>query len=87
MNNRFLKLLARAGLGCCLLATLVVATGGCTPDAYREDADFEVGRILRDRKQRTLNYQPEAVADTSVPEKPVRAAYHKIPSTPAHRNW
>lgn len=38
--------------------------------------------ILRDRKQRTLGYQPEVEARSSVSEKPSRAAYEKIPATP-----
>ena len=35
--------------------------GGCSPDAYRRQADEQVYRILRDRKRDTLGYDPQAV--------------------------
>lgn len=56
--------------------------GGCTPTVYKNWADSQVQDILKDRKQKTLGYQPEVEAKTTVPETPAPAAYDKIPTTP-----
>ena len=82
VNNRLQTSLARAGMGSLLAAVVLVSTIGCTPEAYRQEADIQVERILRDRKPTALGYQPEAVADTTVAPKPAPAAYQKIPVTP-----
>ena len=64
------------------LILLSAALCGCTPDAYQRDADLQVSRILRDRKEQTLGYQPKTpIAPTTVPTL-TKKAYAKIPQTP-----
>lgn len=68
-----------------LIGTILVATllaSGCTPEAYKRSADRQVHEILRDRKEKTLGYTPETVAEATVPTEPDRTAYVKIPQTP-----
>src|SRR3954462_6565938 len=43
-----------------LLALGAGATGGCSPDFYKGQADAQVYQILRDRKYDTVGYNPEA---------------------------
>ncbi len=66
---------------CTILAATVLALG-CTPDAYKRSADRQVQDILRDRKEKTLGYVPESVAESTVPTEPGDEAYVKIPQTP-----
>lgn len=54
---------------------------GCTADAYRREADREVQRILRQRKEAALGYQPEAVASDEAAPAARRRDYQKIPTT------
>jgi outer membrane protein TolC len=60
----------------------VAVAGGCTPDAYRDDADLQVGSLVRDREKQTLTYAPKVEID----DKPTPAAphhpYEKIPASP-----
>ncbi len=54
---------------------------GCSADAYRRSADAEVNRILRQRKEKTLEYQPDTTI-ASEPAQPVPdEAYEKVPET------
>jgi hypothetical protein len=66
---------------CTILAATVLALG-CTPEAYKRSADRQVQDILHDRKEKTLGYVPEAVAESTVPTEPDDDAYVKIPATP-----
>ncbi len=53
---------------------IVFLLWGCSPESHRRSADRQVAEILRDRKERTLGYQPQtdAAADSSpLPEKRV----------------
>ena len=63
-----------------LIALLIVS--GCTAEHYRRSADAQVSRILNDRTKTTLGYTPKVEAETSVPEKPQKQAYNKIPASP-----
>src|SRR5438874_6725468 len=68
-----------------LLLSAALILSGCSPDAYRRDADLQVNRLLRDRKQQTLGYQPETKiqSDRKLEDSPPpKAAYAKIPQTP-----
>jgi hypothetical protein len=67
-----------------VLATVMLFAGGggCTAGWYERSADKQVHRILRDRKEQTLGYQPQTVAPTTVDPKPSKQAYAKIPQTP-----
>ncbi len=41
------------------LAVLVpLGLASCSPESYRQDADREVGRILKERKNATVGYEP-----------------------------
>lgn len=55
---------------------------GCSPEAYKNSADRQVQDILKDRKEKTLGYVPETIAETTVPDQPSPEAYAKIPQTP-----
>ena len=59
-----------------------IAASGCTPEAYKAQADAQVNRILEDRKKLTLEYTPQTDAATTVDPKPAKQAYSKIPVTP-----
>lgn len=59
----------------------IAAVTGCTDEAYRSDADHDVQRILRERKQSTLEYQPQADASDAPAPKAIQRDYQKIPVT------
>jgi len=61
---------------------LIALLAGCTPDAYRRSADLQVNNLLKDRKQETLGYSPQAVAPVTVSPALARPAYQKLPITP-----
>ncbi|HRK29604.1 MAG TPA: TolC family protein [Tepidisphaeraceae bacterium] len=63
---------------CILLAVL----SGCSPDHYRRDADAQVGRLLKDRTEKSLGYTPETKVEAAPTSQPSRAAYSKLPATP-----
>lgn len=65
-----------------ILAIVALGVVGCTPNAYKRDADAQIEKILRERKQQALGYQPQAVAETDVDPVPARIAFEKIPTTP-----
>src|SRR5690348_3315018 len=81
-SNKAIGIILRAAVVATLAAGTAVGVGGCTPTVYKNWADSQVQDILKDRKQRTLGYQPEVEAKTTVPDEPSRAAYAKIPQTP-----
>lgn len=58
-----------------------LAVAGCTPEAYRRDADRQVQRILRDRKAEALGYQPETTAGAKPAPLARGSDYRKIPAT------
>lgn len=65
-----------------ITAALTLA-GGCTPEQYSASADRQVERILADRKQGVLDYQPDTDLDP-IPThiaSPCRDAYEPIPVT------
>ena len=64
-----------------IAAATLLGGSACTPEAYRRDADREVQRILRDRKQTTLAYQPQAEASDAPAPKSIKRDYRKIPAT------
>src|SRR3954471_2038993 len=74
-----LRIQSHIGTG--LLFCVILMTG-CSADGYKAAADRQGYGILKDRKQTTLGYQPEAVAKTTVPADPPRKAFNKIPMTP-----
>src|SRR6476646_4301317 len=61
-----------------MLAGLLI---GCSPEAYQRSADLDVQKLLSDRKQKTLGYQPESVAPATQASRPGKSAYAKIPLT------
>ena len=66
-----------------MIATLIGCLSGCSGDFYKDAADRQVYDILKDRKQSTLGYQPQAVAETTVkPVDPPKRAFERLPMTP-----
>src|SRR3954471_13275091 len=61
---------------------MVAACASCTPDAYRRDADLQVGKLLSDRKQQTLGYTPKTVVSGEAVAAPTKKSYASIPTTP-----
>ena len=53
-----------------LLAGIPLA--GCTPGWYQRGADRDVARMVEDRKQQTLGYKPQSVAEVTTSAKPTR---------------
>src|SRR4051812_30744218 len=71
----------KAALAVSVVLPTVIALSGCAPEAYRHDADREVSRILKERKQEALGYQPESsVSDEPAPQA-IAKDYRKIPAT------
>ncbi|MGB7157247.1 MAG: TolC family protein [Tepidisphaeraceae bacterium] len=66
---------------CTIFAAATLLTA-CSPEAYKRQADRQVQDILQGRKEQTLGYVPETVAEATVPDKPGPDAYVKIPATP-----
>lgn len=64
-----------------LLAALLLLAS-CSPDAYRRWADSDVEKILSDRSKKTIDYEPQVAAPTTMPTKPQKQAYAKVPFTP-----
>jgi outer membrane protein TolC len=65
-----------------ILVLATCALSGCSGAWYRDSADSQVYRILAQRKNAVLDYQPDTlVARTEVPPVP-RRAYEKVPATP-----
>ncbi len=60
---------------------VAILAAGCSPDAYKQSADFQVDSILKDRQKSTLDYQPQASLDKDVAITPSRQAFDKIPVT------
>jgi outer membrane protein TolC len=75
------KGIPRPNFAAVALLALIVSTG-CTPEAYKAQADAQVNRILQDRKKLTLDYTPQTDAAATVDPKPAKQAYSKIPTTP-----
>jgi outer membrane protein TolC len=74
-RKRFQLLLA------CAVGVSGCAIGGCTPEAYRRDADREVARILRERKQTALGYEPPVKVSDAPAPRAAKLDYKKIPVT------
>ena len=66
-----------------LILSILGLLTGCSAESYRESADRQVYDILKERKQTTLGYQPEAVSNTTVvPVDPPKRAFAILPFTP-----
>ena len=66
---------------CCIIFTGIALLAGCSADSYRYAADRQVQALVRDRERRTLGYEPQVEAVTSVSDKPAPDAYAKVPPT------
>ena len=63
------------------LVALPVLIASCTPEMYRRDADREVSRILKERKDVTLGYQPQSAVSGAPAPQVKKRDYKKIPQT------
>ncbi|MBC8107724.1 MAG: TolC family protein, partial [Anaerolineae bacterium] len=63
-------------------AMLLVSASACSPDAYRRWADADVEKLLKDREKKTIDYEPQVVAPTTMPTNPPKQAYAKVPVPP-----
>lgn len=66
------------------MVALALLVAGCSPEAARRSADLQVEKILRDRTQTTLGYDPQTSLPATTPDDPApRArAYARLPVTP-----
>lgn len=55
---------------------------GCAPDDYRRDADRQVGRLLKQRTEETLGYEPKVVPAAPAASQPTAKSYSMLPTTP-----
>jgi outer membrane protein TolC len=62
-------------LGCCLMA-------GCSAETFRDMADAQAGKLVREREQTTLGYTPQVEVGKTIPTAPPKHAYSKIPVSP-----
>ena len=66
-----------------VFAPAAVGLFGCTPEAYRQSADAQVYRMLAERKQAVLDYEPDTnVAKPGGEVAASKRAYATIPVTP-----
>lgn len=65
-----------------LILLLAAALVGCTPEAYKASADRDVAKLLADRKKQTIGYEPQTTAATTMPARPAKTAYKKVPFSP-----
>ncbi|HEX8914014.1 MAG TPA: hypothetical protein VF796_16825, partial [Humisphaera sp.] len=66
--------------------TVAVVAGGCSTDAYRRSADADVYRLLKDRKERALGYDPQAVAEPVLKPQTQPAADGGAPAVAPSQN-
>jgi len=64
-----------------LIIGVCAAFIGCSAESYRDSADLQIGKMLRDRQQKTLGYTPQVEVAKEIPSTPKRA-YAKIPTSP-----
>ena len=66
------------------VVALALFVAGCSPEAARRSADLQVEKILRDRTQTTLGYDPQTSLPATTPDDPAppARAYAKLPVTP-----
>ncbi len=66
------------------VVALALLVAGCSPEAARRSADLQVEKILRDRTQTTLGYDPQTSLPAMTPDDPAppARAYARLPVTP-----
>jgi len=66
------------------VVALALLVAGCSPEAARRSADLQVEKILRDRTQTTLGYDPQTSLLATTPDDPAppARAYARLPVTP-----
>lgn len=62
-----------------IVVTLLI---GCAPDDYRRDADRQVGRLLKQRTEETLGYEPKVISQAPAASQPTAKSFLKLPATP-----
>ena len=67
---------------CGIFVALAVGAG-CSLESYRQWADAVVKKLLDDRKEKALGYQPATPPDAPIPKTPTpKKAWAEIPETP-----
>lgn len=64
-----------------LTIALIPALAGCNADVYRDDADRQVQKLIRQRQEQTTGYTPEVKVDSPADVKPTPKAYERVPVT------
>jgi outer membrane protein TolC len=64
-----------------LTFVLLPALAGCTADAYRDDADRQVQKLIRERQEQTTGYTPEVQVESPEDVKPTSKSYARVPLT------
>jgi hypothetical protein len=62
-------------------SVLAVVLCGCTPDQYRDAADRDAQRLIKDRQQKTTGYTPQAEPSKAENPLPTKKAYATVPVT------
>ncbi|MDP9175434.1 MAG: TolC family protein [Planctomycetota bacterium] len=65
-----------------LILSLMVLTVGCSENWARRDADQQVQKLLSERKDQTLGYQPQTEVRQKTSAAALAPAYSVIPQTP-----
>lgn len=67
---------------CIGLIVLGLAISGCTPEAYKQQADLQVEKLLKDRERKTLDYTPQVEAQVKTSPQLVKKSYETLPVSP-----
>ncbi|HEX8343100.1 MAG TPA: TolC family protein [Tepidisphaeraceae bacterium] len=59
----------------------LAALAGCTPNQYRDWADRDAQRLIKDRQQKTVGYTPQAEPSKAENPLPTKKAYATVPVT------
>lgn len=65
-----------------LILALCAVLAGCSPAWFRDSADSQVGKLVRDRELKTLGYTPDVDVSEEIPKAPPKKAFARIPVSP-----
>ncbi|MBC7784327.1 MAG: TolC family protein [Burkholderiales bacterium] len=64
-----------------LIIFILVAVAGCTPDAYRADADRQVQKLIRERQADSTGYTPTVDVEPTTQPQTTKKSYTSVPLT------